>query len=99
MHGQGGQYDKELYPFPATASSIHGDSCADLAQIWSRPEVKGKTRLNILVMINPAFHLVGSNYYNKEYTWPYNGLIVGVDPVAVDATGLRKSRLNAGIIR
>ena len=80
---------KNYIIFLPEPSSIHGDSCADLAQIWSRPELKGKTRLNILVMITPLFHIVGSNYYNKEYTWPYNGLIVGFDPVAVDSTGLR----------
>ena len=25
---------------------------------------------------------------NRKYTWPYSGLLVGTDPVAVDATGL-----------
>jgi hypothetical protein len=80
---------KNYIIFLPQPSEIHGDSCADLATVWSRPEIKGKTKLNILVMINPLFHIVGSNYYNKEYTWPYQGLIAGFDPVAVDSTGLR----------
>jgi hypothetical protein len=67
----------------------HGDSCADLAKIWFLPEVKGKTRLNILVMLTPLFHGIGPHHFSKQYTWPYCGLILSQDPVAADATGLR----------
>ncbi|MBN1791567.1 MAG: DUF362 domain-containing protein [Bacteroidales bacterium] len=80
---------KNYIMFTPQPSSFHGDSCADLAKIWEFPEVKGKTRLNILVMITPLFHLVGSNRFSKEYTWPYNGLLLGFDPVAVDAVGVQ----------
>jgi hypothetical protein len=73
-------------PFPV---SFHPDSCADLALLWKLPIVKDKTRLNILVMLTPLFHGKGPHHYNAEYTWEYKGLIVGIDPVAVDATGLR----------
>ena len=44
-------------------------------------------------MFTPLFHGVGAHHFNAEYTWRYNGLIVGTDPVAVDSTGL--SILNA----
>ena len=67
----------------------HDDSCADLATLWKMPIVAGKTRLNILVMLTPLFHGKGPHHYQAEYTWEYKGLIVGIDPVAVDATGLR----------
>jgi hypothetical protein len=67
----------------------HGDSCAPLGAIWKLPELEGKIKLNILVMLTPQFHGVGPHSFSKEYIWPYNGLIVGVDPVAVDATGAR----------
>ncbi len=67
----------------------HPDSCANLAGLWELPIVKGKTRLNILVMITPLFHGKGPHHYNKEYTWNYQGLVIGTDPVACDATGLR----------
>jgi len=83
-----GSMIKNYIMFLPQPSSIHGDSCADLAQIWSLPEVKNKTRLNILVMITPLFHVVGTTF-NKEYTWAYKGLVVGTDPVAVDAVGLQ----------
>jgi len=35
-----------------------------------------------------------------QWTWPYNGLIVGLDPVAVDYTGwqiIEKKRAEAGM--
>ena len=67
----------------------HDDSCADLGKLWKLTEVQGKTRLNILVMLTPLFHGIGPHHFNPEYTWKYNGLILGTDPVAVDATGIR----------
>jgi hypothetical protein len=69
--------------------TIHGDTCADLAEIWKRKEIAGKTRLNILVLFTPLFHGTGPHHFNPKYTWGYKGMIVGFDPVAVDSTGLR----------
>ena len=69
--------------------SIHPDSCADLASIWDLPVVKDKTRLNVLVMFTPQFHSFGPHSFNPKYVWKYHGLMMGFDPVAVDATGLR----------
>jgi hypothetical protein len=66
----------------------HGNTCADLAAIWKLPIVKDKTKLNVLVMLEPLFHGVGRHHFDKTYTWRYNGLLVGTDPVAVDAVGL-----------
>jgi hypothetical protein len=67
----------------------HADACAPLGSIWQRPDVKGKVRLNVLVMLTPQFHSVGPHSFAREYVWSYGGLILGVDPVAVDATGAR----------
>jgi hypothetical protein len=75
--------------FTPRPSDYHNDSCADLAALWQLPEVKGKTRLNILVMVTPQFHSLGSHHFSKEYIWPYQGLILGFDPVAVDAVGMQ----------
>jgi hypothetical protein len=80
---------KNYIMFVPTPSAYHGDTCADLAKIWSLPLVKGKTRLNVLVMLTPQFHGIGPNSFSKEYVWAYKGLIVSRDPVAADATGLR----------
>jgi len=80
---------KNYIQFVPRPSDYHGDSCADLATIWSLPHVKGKTRLNILVMLTPLFYAPGTIQYDKQYVWSYKGLIVSRDPVAADATGLR----------
>jgi hypothetical protein len=80
---------KNLIMFVPRPPEYHGDSCAPLGAIWRLPELEGKVRLNILVMLTPQFHGVGPHSFSKEYVWPYRGLIVGVDPVAVDATGAR----------
>jgi hypothetical protein len=70
-------------------SDYHGDACADLAKLWQLPAVKGKTRLNVLVMLTPQFHNIGPHHFDPMYTWPYRGLILSADPVAADAVGLR----------
>jgi hypothetical protein len=80
---------KNYIMFTPQPSAWHGDTCADLAGIWNLPEVKGKTRLNVLVMLTPLFHMIGTQQYNKDFTWAYKGLIVSRDPVAADSTGLR----------
>lgn len=80
---------KNYIMFVPVPSAYHHDSCADLAKIWKLPMVKGKTRLNILVMLTPLFHGIGPHHYNNKYVWEYKGLVVGQDPVAVDSIGLR----------
>jgi hypothetical protein len=84
-----GSLIKNYIMFHPRPWDYHPDTCADLAKLWEKPMVKGKTRLNILVMLTPLFHGVGPHHFNKKYTWRYNGLILSFDPVAADATGLR----------
>jgi len=84
-----GSLIKNYITFTPKPSDWHGDTCADLAKIWDLPHVKGRTRLNVLVMLTPLFHAIGPQNYSKEYVWEYKGLIVSRDPVAADATGLR----------
>ncbi len=80
---------KNYIMFVDRPSDYHPDSCADLATIWKMPHVKGKTRLNVLVMLTPLFHSVGPHGFSREYVWNYNGLIIGTDPVACDSVGLK----------
>ncbi len=84
-----GSLIKNYIMFVKSPPAYHGDSCADLASIWQQPPVKGKTRLNVLVMLTPLFHGVGPHHFSPKYVWAYNGLLVGRDPVAVDAVGVR----------
>ncbi|MDQ7816485.1 MAG: DUF362 domain-containing protein [Melioribacteraceae bacterium] len=84
-----GSLIKNYIMFVEKPSDWHDDSCADLAAIWKMPHVVDKTRLNVLVMLTPQFHNVGPHGFSNEYVWKYYGLIVGVDPVACDAVGLK----------
>jgi len=69
--------------------AYHGNACERLGAIWQKPAVRGKTRLNILVMLTPLFHGIGPHHFSPRYLWAYGGLIVSQDPVAADATGAR----------
>jgi hypothetical protein len=88
---------KNYIQFVPDPSSYHGEGCSDLGKIWTYPIVKGKTRLNILSALQPQFYGRGAHFFDKRYVWPYKGLIVGTDPVSVDAVGahlLRSKRIN-----
>ena len=84
-----GSLIKNYIMFVPDPSSYHPDSCADLGKIWHKPHVKGKTRLNVLSMLTPQFHGLGPHGFTPQFVWRYCGLLVGVDPVAVDSVGLR----------
>ena len=78
---------KNYIMFVPDPSSYHDEGCSPLGKIWHLPMVKGKTRLNILSALTPQFYGRGAHYFDRRYVWPYKGLIVGTDPVAVDAVG------------
>jgi len=80
---------KNYIMFVSQPWMYHGNACERLGSIWLKPQVKGKTRLNILVMLTPLFHGVGPHHFSRRHLWPYGGLIVSTDPVAADATGAR----------
>ena len=80
---------KNYIMFAESQEAYHPDSCADLGALFKLPQVQGKTRLNILCVLTPQFHGRGPHHFSRRFVWNYKGLIVGLDPVAVDATGLR----------
>lgn len=80
---------KNVIMFVPRPADYHGDACASLGAIWRLPVLDGKVRLNVLVMLTPQFHGLGPHSFSPAFVWPYHGLIVGTDPVAVDATGAR----------
>jgi hypothetical protein len=75
--------------FVPRASDYHGDSCADLATLWTEFNLKERTKLNILLMLNPLFHGIGPHHYSDKYVWEYKGILVSQDPVAVDSIGVQ----------
>ena len=84
-----GSLIKNYIMFSPEPPQYHPDWCASLGSLWQLPMVKGKTRLNILVMLTPLFYGQGWHHFDPQYVWPYRGLVVSVDPVAADAVGLR----------
>ncbi len=80
---------KNVIMFVENPPDYHGDSCATLGAIWHLPQLEGKVRLNVLVMLTPQFHSVGPHSFAKDLSWPYYGLIAGLLPAPVDATGAR----------
>jgi hypothetical protein len=80
---------KNYIQFAPNRSSYHEEACSHLGRIWTFPIVQGKTRLNILSALTPQFYGRGANFFDTRYVWPYKGLLVGTDPVAVDAVGAR----------
>jgi hypothetical protein len=81
------------YVMFATPWLYHLDACASLASIWNKPVVKGKTRLNILSLIRTQFYGRGAHYFDRRYVSDYKGLLIGKDPVALDAVGARLLQL------
>lgn len=79
--------------FVTNPADYHGDSCADLGAIWNLPILKGKTRLNVLLALNPLFYGRGPHNFDPRYQWNYCGIFVSRDPVAVDALGAELLRL------
>jgi len=84
---------KNYIMFTRTPWLYHGDSCSPLASIWNKPIVKGKTRLNILSLIRTQFWSRGAHHIDRRYVSEYKGLLIGKDPVALDAVGARLLQL------
>ncbi|MDR2148442.1 MAG: hypothetical protein LBE91_18520 [Tannerella sp.] len=84
-----GSLIKNYIMFSDKPSDYHTDSCSVLGSLQELPMVKGKTRLNVLVLFTPQFHHIAPSTFTEEYSWKYNGLLVGFDPVAVDTVGLK----------
>jgi hypothetical protein len=78
---------KNYIMFAEEPSAYHENACERLGGLWLLPQVRGKTRLNVLVMLKPLFHGVGPHNFIRAYTWPYGGLVVSADPVAADTVG------------
>ncbi len=91
---------KNYIMFGESQPAYHPNNCADLGAAFLLPQVKGKTRLNVLCVLTPQYYGRGPHHFNRRYVWNYKGLIVGRDPVAVDTIGLRllmaKRRIELG---
>jgi hypothetical protein len=84
---------KNYIMFVSSPWAYHGDACSPLASIWNQPTVKGKTRLNILSLIRTQFYNRGAHHFDRRFVSEYKGLLIGNDPVALDAVGARLLQL------
>ncbi len=80
---------KNYIMFGEAQDAFHPDSCASLGSAFLLPQVKGKTRLNILCALTPQYHGRGPHHFSRRYVWNYKGLIISQDPVAVDTVALK----------
>lgn len=75
--------------FAEDPSFYHPDLCADLGSLWSLPAIKDKVKLNVLLVLTPQFLTRGPHHFDPRYVWPYKGILLSTDPVAVDSVGVR----------
>lgn len=84
---------KNYIMFVSTPWLYHGEACSPLASIWEKTIVKGKTRLNILSLLRTQFYNRGPHHFDRRFVAEYKGLLIGKDPVALDAVGARLLQL------
>jgi uncharacterized protein (DUF362 family) len=77
---------KNHYGSINNAGSQHGNNCNPfLADLYSVPAIRSKTRLIVCDAIRPLAN--GGPGLNPSFLWDYNGILVGTDPVALDHSG------------
>jgi hypothetical protein len=88
---------KNYILFSGAPRNYHYQDSAKLGEIWNLPQVKGKTRLVLVDALHPLCDK--GPQPDPRYKWAYNGLIAGLDPVAVDAVGLKIITSKRGELR
>ena len=78
---------KNYIMFSGEPRRYHDQDNVNLGEIWTLPEVKGKTRLVLVDALRPICDR--GPQPDPRYMWDYKGLIAGTDPVAVETIGLR----------
>jgi uncharacterized protein (DUF362 family) len=69
-----------------------------VADVFMLPPIRQKVRLHICDATTAQYE--GGPSFMPHWTWPYNGLLVGHDPVALDYTGwqiIEKKRAEVGM--
>jgi hypothetical protein len=73
--------------YSGNARQYHEQNNAKLGETWNLPFVKGKTKLVLVDALHPLFDK--GPQVDPRYKWAYNGLIAGLDPVAVETVCLK----------
>jgi hypothetical protein len=88
---------KNYVNFSSQPSAYHDGGSMNLGEVWLFPEVKGKTRLVIVDALRPYFG--PGPQINPLHRWDYKGILVGTDPVALDATCLRICQVKRNLFK
>jgi len=78
---------KNYILYSGAPRNYHHQNSTKLGEIWNLPQVKGKTKLVLVDALHPVCDK--GPQVDPRYRWPYNGLIAGMDPVAVEAVCLK----------
>lgn len=77
---------KNLYGLIHNPNRYHDHTCDPyVAQVTALPAVRAKLRLTVIDAVLAQCH--GGPAYRERWTWPCGRILVGCDPVAVDAVG------------
>jgi uncharacterized protein (DUF362 family) len=69
-------------------NKYHDDACNPyIADLNSLEQIRSKQRLIVVDALKVQFH--GGPAYHPQWAVDYGGILIGTDPVAVDATGYR----------
>jgi len=77
---------KNYIMYSGSPSSYHQSNSSKLGEIWNLSFVGGKTKL---VLVDSLYPLCDKGPQpDPRYQWPYNGMIAGTDPIAVETVCL-----------
>lgn len=70
----------------ANAAAFYDNECnPGAAEFFALPQIKNKVKLTVADAIYPLYN--GGPGEDARYHWNYNGIMAGLDPVAVDVVG------------
>ncbi len=77
---------KNFYGVIHNPNKYHDNNCDPyIAELYSHPYVNGKVRLTICDALMAQYN--GGPAYKAQWAWPYRGILLGMDPVAMDKVG------------
>ena len=90
---------KSMFGAIHNPNKYHSNACDPyVADVFALPPIRRKLRLHICDGINAQYE--GGPSYMPQWMWPFNGLLVARDPVALDYAGwkiIEKKRADAGM--
>lgn len=77
---------KSMFGAIHNPNKYHSDACNPyVADVYALPPIRRKVRLHICDGLNAQYD--GGPSFMPQWMWPFNGLLVSRDPVALDYTG------------